>query len=163
MQSLKDLNIKDADTLYLKLWLQLARSSKAMEQQMETRFQKHFKQSLSRFDLLAQLDRFDPEWLPMGKLGSQLIASKGNITGLVDRMVSEKLIHRRPNPEDRRIIQVGLTDKGRALFEAMAVAHVDWAKLLLADLNHKDGEQLLKLLKDFNAVFKNKAADKAKW
>lgn len=154
MQSLKSLHMDDSETLYLKLWLQLAKSSKAIEQEMEARFQKNFKQSMSRFDVLSQLDRCDPEWLPMGKLAGQLIASKGNITRLVDRMISEGLIDRRPSPEDRRIIQVGLTEKGRALFEEMAVAHAEWAKTLLGNLDLEHGQSLLELLINVNKAFK---------
>ncbi len=155
MQSLKNLNMDDSETLYLKLWLQLAKSSKSIEQEMEARFQKNFKQSMSRFDVLSQLDRCDPDWLPMGRLARQLIASKGNITRLVDRMIQEGLIDRRPSPDDRRIIQVGLTDKGRALFEEMAIAHAEWARHLLGGLDQRQGESLLELLITANKVFKD--------
>ncbi|HCS28347.1 MAG TPA: MarR family transcriptional regulator [Spongiibacteraceae bacterium] len=153
MQRLKDLNVNDSDAIYLKLWLQLAKSSKAIEQEMEARFQKNFKQSMSRFDVLSQLDRCDPEWLPMGRLANQLIASKGNITRLVDRMIGEGLIDRRPSPEDRRIIQVGITDKGRTLFKEMAIAHAQWSKSLLGALDLKHGKQLLSLLVKVNKAF----------
>lgn len=85
-----------------------------------------------------------------GKLARQLLASRGNITRLVDRMIAEGLVDRRPSPEDRRIIQVGLTDKGRALFAEMVVAHAQWAKSLLKDLNAKKSAQLLELLIDMN-------------
>lgn len=154
MQSLKSLDMDDSETIYLKLWLQLAKSSKTIEQEMETRFQKNFKQSMSRFDVLSQLDRGDPEWLPMGQLARQLIASKGNITRLVDRMISEGLIDRRPNPEDRRIIQVGLTDKGRALFQEMAIAHAEWAKSLLGNLDLEHSKKMLEMLTHVNKAFK---------
>jgi len=153
MQSLKTLDMDDSETFYLKLWLQLAKSSKAIEQEMEARFQKNFKQSMSRFDVMSQLYRCAPEWLPMGKLAKQLIASKGNITRLVDRMILEGLIDRRPSPEDRRIIQVGLTDKGHALFEKMAIAHADWAKSLLGNLDLAHGPELLELLVNVNRAF----------
>ena len=154
MQSLKTLDMNDSDTIYLKLWLQLAKSSKAIEQEMEARFQKNFKQSMSRFDVMSQLDRCDPEWLPMGKLAQQLIASKGNITRLVDRMIMEGLIDRRPSPKDRRIIQVGLTDKGRLLFEDMAIAHAEWAQSLLGNLDLEHSQQMLEMLLDVNKAFK---------
>lgn len=154
MQSLKNLDMDDSETIYLKLWLQLAKSSKTIEQEMEARFQKNFKQSMSRFDVLSQLDREDPEWLPMGKLAKQLIASKGNITRLVDRMILEGLIGRRPSPGDRRIIQVGLTDKGRVLFEEMAIAHAEWAKSLLGNLDLEHSKQLLEMLLHVNQAFK---------
>ncbi|TQV81204.1 MarR family transcriptional regulator [Exilibacterium tricleocarpae] len=154
MQSLEDPAADDTDNLYLKLWLQLAKSSKAMEQEMEARFQRNFKQSLSRFDVMSQLQRYDPQWLPMGKLAAQLIASKGNITRLIDRMIVEGLLSRRASPEDRRMIQVGLTDKGRALFHEMAAAHANWAGLLLGNLDREHGHQLLELLLTVNSALK---------
>ncbi|MEX0827517.1 MAG: MarR family transcriptional regulator [Haliea sp.] len=154
MRSLKNMDMTESETIYLKLWLQLAKSSKAIEQEMESRFQRTYKQSMSRFDVLSQLDRCDPEWLPIGKLAKQLLSSRGNITRLVDRMIAEGLVDRRPSPEDRRIIQVGLTNKGRDLFTDMAVAHAQWAKSLLADLNPKKSIQLLDLLVDVNKAVK---------
>ena len=154
MQSPENRPVDNAEPLYLKLWLQLAKSSKAMEQEMEARFQKSFRQSLSRFDVMSQLHRCDPEWLPMGRLAGQLIASKGNITRLIDRMIVEGLIVRRSSPEDRRMIQVGLTDKGRALFEDMAAAHAAWAESLLGNLDREHGRLLLELLVTVNRAFK---------
>lgn len=150
MANPQDNDLQGDDALYLKLWLQLAKSSKSVEQEMEGRFQKHFKQSMSRFDVLSQLHRFDPEWLPMGKLASHLLASKGNITRLVDRMIAEGLIDRRPSPEDRRIIQVGLTAKGRDLFAEMAIAHAEWSQQLLGGTDPRQVKQLLKLLTALN-------------
>lgn len=154
MRSLKHREITDSETVYLKLWLQLAKSSKAIEREMEKRFQRSFKQSMSRFDVLSQLDRCDPEWLPIGKLAKQLLSSRGNITRLVDRMIAEGLVDRRPSPEDRRIIQVGLTGKGRDLFTEMAIAHAQWAESLFKDLSFKKSDQLLKLLIDINNTVK---------
>jgi len=147
----------DSNTLYLKLWLQMAKCSKTIEQEMEARFQKNFKQSLSRFDVMSQLNRCKPDRLPMGKLAQQLIASKGNITRLVDRMISEGLLDRQPGPEDRRVIQVGLTPKGQALFDEMAGAHAQWAEHLLNKLNLPDSHQLLDLLTRINREFSDES------
>lgn len=139
---------------HLKVWLQLARSSKSIEQEMETRFHQRFKQSMSRFDVLSQLYRYSPEGLPMGKVAEQLLASRGNITRLVDRMVNEHLIERSASPLDRRVIQIRITDKGQALFEEMAEQHAAWSKELLGDLTPMEIDQLLDLLKRANHAFK---------
>ncbi|WP_339669475.1 MarR family transcriptional regulator [Dasania marina] len=148
MEKLKNLQMDEMDTTYVKLWLLLAKNSKAIEQEMEARFHRNFKQSMSRFDVLSQLDRSDPEWLPVGKLAKKLIASKGNITRLVDRMIDEGLIDRRSSPEDRRIIHLGLTTKGRELFVEMAIAHAEWAKSMLDSLDPEHTQQLLALLNE---------------
>lgn len=139
---------------YLDAWEQLLRYSKALEQEMGNRFRKQFKQSLSRFDLLAQLSQRDPDWMPIGKLAKQLPGSNGNITGLVDRMIGEGLIHRRNSPADRRSIEVGLTDKGRELHGDMASAHADWTESLMDEcLPVKDAEQLVTMLGRANQAF----------
>ncbi|MCV6614722.1 MAG: MarR family transcriptional regulator, partial [Cellvibrionaceae bacterium] len=117
--------------IHLKVWLQLAKSSKSIEQEMETRFHQRYRQSMSRFDVLSQLYRYNPDGLPMGKVAEQLLASRGNITRLVDRMVNEHLIERCASPIDRRVIQIRMTRKGRQLFEQMAQAHADWSEELL--------------------------------
>ncbi len=139
---------------YLRVWLQLAKSSKSIEQEMETRFHQRFKQSMSRFDVLSQLYRYSPEGLPMGKVAEQLLASRGNITRLVDRMVNEHLIERSASPLDRRVIQIRITEKGLQLFEEMAQAHADWSHELLGDLTPLEIDQLLHLLKRANSAFK---------
>jgi len=158
MQTTSGSDSDDSSTLYLKLWLQMAKCSKTIEQEMEARFQKNFKQSLSRFDVMSQLSRCKPDRLPMGKLAQQLIASKGNITRLVDRMISEGLLDRQASPEDRRVIQVGLTSKGQTLFDEMAGTHAQWAEHLLNKLDLPDSRQLLDLLTRVNRAFSEDSA-----
>jgi DNA-binding MarR family transcriptional regulator len=56
-----------------------------------------------------------PAELTHGELASRLRCDKTNVTGLVDRLVRRELVRRRPDPEDRRVIKVGLTDQGTEL------------------------------------------------
>lgn len=140
--------------VYQQTWLQLLRYTKALEQEMSNRFRKHFKQSLTRFDLLTQLAEKDPQWMAIGKLAQQLLASNGNITGLVDRMTAEGLIERRHRSRDRRSVEVGLTDNGRALHRQMATAHTAWAHVLMSErLPVEKAEQLRSLLTRDNGAF----------
>ncbi|BFM09005.1 MarR family winged helix-turn-helix transcriptional regulator [Halioxenophilus aromaticivorans] len=141
-----------AQSSYLKLWLELARTSKTIEQQMEERLQTEFNQSFARFDVLSQLERFDPERLPMGVLAGNLLASKGNITRLIDRMIKDELIDRKPSPQDRRIIQVGFTNQGRQLFKKMAQAHAQWSSEILGGITKKDADRMLKMLRTLQAT-----------
>ena len=159
MNTLLKTDYSDSQTLastntYEETWLQLLCYSKALEQEMGNRFRKHFKQSLTRFDLLSQLTRQDPGRVTIGKLAQQLLASNGNITGLVDRMIAEGLIERHSRPGDRRSVEVGLTDKGRELYRQMASAHADWTQSLMSErLTVEDAEQLTALLKRANKAF----------
>ena len=74
------------------------------------------------------------------------MASGGNITGLLDRMVADDLIERRANPRDRRSFHVRTTKKGRNTFKEMTNDHAQWIENSLNDISEKDKEQLIKLL-----------------
>jgi DNA-binding MarR family transcriptional regulator len=51
----------------------------------------------------------------VGKLAAALSVTSANVTGIVDRLVKQGLVTRRENPEDRRMLLLQVTDKGRAL------------------------------------------------
>jgi DNA-binding MarR family transcriptional regulator len=74
------------------------------------------------------------------------MVSNGNVTGLVDRLVEQGLISRRPSPKDRRAQFVSLTAEGRRFFGAMARANGDWIADMLADLSSEEINTLMRLL-----------------
>ena len=84
--------------------------------------------------------------MAIGEIASKLMASGGNITGLLDRMVADDLIERRANPRDRRSFQVRTTKKGRNTFKEMTNDHTQWIEDALNEFSQKDKEQLIKLL-----------------
>ena len=51
--------------------------------------------TLPRFDLMAQLDSA-PNGMTLGELSQRMMVSNGNVTGLVERLVAEGLVDRRP-------------------------------------------------------------------
>lgn len=63
--------------------------------------------------LLAALDRHGP--LSIGDLASALGQSQPGITRMVGRMKTAGLVEARPDPEDKRISLIALTQKGEAL------------------------------------------------
>lgn len=141
----------EEQVLYLDVWQQLLRCSKTFEQEMGSRFRKHFNQSLIRFELLSQLTNKGQPWLPIGKVADQLIGSNGNITKLVERMVTEDLLMRRNVKNDRRINEISLTEKGKLLHFDMAFAHARWTQSLMDQrLPLADAEQLNVLLSRAN-------------
>ena len=137
---------KKSETLSLRLWLQLMKCTKAIESEMAGRFRRRHNQSLSRFDLLSQLYRIDEAWAPIGEVAVMVMASSGNITGLVDRMQADGLVMRRASPVDRRSFQVRMTEKGRIAFLEMTGDHAKWAGDALRGISDHDKELLIKLL-----------------
>jgi len=59
------------------------------------RLRREFNTTLPRFDLMAQLER-NPDGLKMGELSQRLMVTGGNITGVTDQLVRERLVKRQP-------------------------------------------------------------------
>lgn len=130
------------DKTALKLWLQLAKTSAALQAQVNARFRAQYGQSLARFDVLSQLARAPGQCLNVGVLSKMLIASPGNISRLLDRMQSEALLHRLPSKTDRRSTLIKITPKGSALFTEMAANHARWVEELLDGHGQKQLQDL---------------------
>ena len=129
----------------LRLWLRLLTCTTLVENEVRRRLREQFDITLPRFDLLAQLDRA-PKGMTLGELSQRMMVSNGNVTGLVDRLVEQGLINRRPSPKDRRAQIVSLTAAGRRFFRVMARENGDWIGEMFADLSAGDIETLLRLL-----------------
>jgi DNA-binding MarR family transcriptional regulator len=64
------------------------------------------------------------EPVPLGHLAERLSCVKSNITQLVDRLETDGLVARKPDPRDRRTKLAALTPAGRrALEEAARIQH----------------------------------------
>ena len=141
----------------LRLWLRLLTCTTLIENEVRRRLRDNFDITLPRFDLLAQLDRA-PNGMTLGELSQRMMVSNGNITGLVDRLVEQGLIRRKPHPSDRRVQIVSLTPEGQREFRTMARVNADWVGEIFAGLTEKDIEALMPLLAKAKA-----SARKALW
>jgi len=131
----------------LRVWLYLLKCVKYMEQEMSARFRRRFGSSLSRFDVLAHLDRAGAGGLSTSQLAARLLASRGNITRLLDRMEQDGLITRGSHAADRRISRVQLSARGSDLFRRMAPEHESWSHQVLAGLLPAEKDHLVRLLR----------------
>ncbi|WP_327406330.1 MarR family transcriptional regulator [Streptomyces sp. NBC_01288] len=57
---------------------------------------------------------------PMTEIADQVLMPAPSLTKLVDRMVADNLVHRRPDHSDRRRVLLHLTARGRALHQRAA-------------------------------------------
>ena len=131
----------------LRAWLYLLKCSKELDQIMSDRLRRYYNSSLSRFDVLAHLDQAGNEGLGISVLAGNLLASKGNITRLLDRMEQDGLIIRHRQTTDKRIHTIRLTEKGAELFNRMAPDHERWTHEILNVLDTNEQEELVRLLK----------------
>ena len=129
----------------LRLWLRLLGLTRQIEAELRRRLSAEFDMTLPRFDVLAALYR-DPSGLMMSQLSRRLKVSNGNVTGIVDRLVSEGLVLRTIPDGDRRASVVRLTESGRDRFEQIAPVHNSWIDELLSGANAKETTGAISLL-----------------
>ena len=73
--------------------------------------------SLAKLGVLSQLAAAG-EPLPLGALAERCACVRSNITQLVDRLETDKLVARADAPRDRRSVRAELTEEGRARYAA---------------------------------------------
>ena len=129
----------------LRLWLRLLTCTTLIEGEVRRRLRNDFDVTLPRFDLMAQLDK-TPDGMTLGELSSRMMVSNGNVTGLVERLVADGLLARKPAPNDRRANIVRLTASGRRAFRAMARAHEGWIAEIFSQLLPGEIDVLMRLL-----------------
>ncbi len=134
----------------LRLWIRLLRASRTIEAELRERLKKEFDTTLPRFDVMAALYRA-PEGMLMSDLSRFLLVSNGNVTGIVDRLVSEGLVARARRNGDRRTSMVRLTEEGSAAFAEIAAAHENWVGELLGNVSEDDARRLAGMLKSFRS------------
>src|SRR6516225_1456988 len=140
----------------LRLWIRLLRATRIVEAQTRELFKQQFNVTVPRFDVMAALYR-KPDGMLMSEIARFLIVSNGNVTGIVDRLVSEGLVARSQRNGDRRTSFITLTRRGRNAFESMASAHEHWIDELLGGVSARDAEQLSAKLKSFRSEWESEA------
>ncbi len=92
--------------------------------------------SIPQFDLLSTLT--EREGLSQQELAERLYVTKGNVSGLLDRMVEAGLVERRSIPGDRRSNALHLTPKGRDLANQGIEAQRSYVMRTLGTLSAQD-------------------------
>jgi DNA-binding MarR family transcriptional regulator len=123
----------------LRLWLRILACSQMVEQEIRTMLREKFDMTLPRFELLGALDRV-ADGLTMGELSQWLMVSKGNVTGVAERLSEDGLVKRQPTPTDRRSFVVTLTVKGRKLFREMEEEYEGLLDKLFEDVSVDDSD-----------------------
>ena len=129
----------------LRLWLRLLRATRAIEAELRERLRVQFQITLPQFDVMAALARRD-DGMSMTELSRMLIVSNGNVTGIIDRLVADKLVARSPAPHDRRSLVVKLTPRGQTQFATYARAHQEGIDRVLADFDAAEAETVIQHL-----------------
>ncbi|MCT8997480.1 MarR family winged helix-turn-helix transcriptional regulator [Chelativorans intermedius] len=138
------------DKQRLRLWIRLLRTTRIVEGELRERLKREFDTTLPRFDVMSALYR-RPEGMLMSDLSRFLLVSNGNVTGIVDRLVSDGFVMRTKKEGDKRTSVVRLTPAGVALFEKMAAAHERWITELLGSIETAEVHRLSEMLRAFRS------------
>ena len=115
--------------------------------------------TLPQFDVLAELARADERGFTFIELSHLLLVTSGNLTGIVDRLEREQLVRREPDPGDRRVIRIRLTNKGRRLTERMLPRHADDINQVLMKMPKDQLAQLGDLLGELRYYLHERAGE----
>jgi DNA-binding MarR family transcriptional regulator len=122
-----------------RVWFRLIRLEARMQAAVGERL-REIGVSIPQCDVLTTLT--EKEGVSQQELATRLYVTKGNISGLIDRLTEAGLVERRSIASDRRQHAIYLTDAGRRKAEtAIAVQH-RWIASTLGRMNGPDLEAL---------------------
>src|SRR5271163_2586573 len=99
------------------------------------------------FPLLVLIQRRGP--LGVGELADRVGRDYTTVSRQVAKLESLGLVARRTNPADRRVNEAVVTDKGRAMTDAIDAARERLVGSILASWSDQDLEDLTRLLRRF--------------
>ena len=138
----------------LRLWIRLLRAAHTIEAELREKLKGEFGSTLPRFDVMSALHR-QPDGMLMTDLSRYLLVSNGNVTGIIDRLVSDGFVQRTKRDGDRRTSVVRLTESGVSSFRKMAEAHEGWVDGLLNGVNPSEARTLAAMLKNFRSEWED--------
>lgn len=119
----------------LRVWFRFVRLNRRVEGQVTQRL-KVIGLSVPQFDLLSTLT--EREGISQSELAERLYVTKGNVSGLVDRLVQAGLVERRAILGDRRSYALHLTAEGRRLALAGMEAQRGYVAETLGQMTEAD-------------------------
>ncbi len=84
--------------------------------------------------------------LSLSELSERIRAQNSTVTGIIDRMERENLVTRERSKEDRRVVYIRLTAKGRRLAEEIPVEPMEIFRSALESLTATEVRELVKIL-----------------
>jgi len=100
----------------------------------------------NQYNVLRILRGSHPSRLACGDIADRMISRDPDITRLIDRLSARDLVDRVRSKRDRRVVEVGITGKGRAILRDLDVHVEHMPKALLGHLGSRKLAQLARLL-----------------
>lgn len=127
--------------VYLSLWRTYDRL-KSIEDELFARVDL----SAQQYNTLRLLEAVHPATISTSALGTKLISRAPDMTRLLDRLEERSLVQRERRSENRRVVEVGITDLGLQLLHELSesVRECHWRQL--GHLSENELNQIVDLL-----------------
>jgi DNA-binding MarR family transcriptional regulator len=155
----RDVRSPRFDSLHQEAYLNLWRTYDRLKSLEDELFAK-VDLSAQQYNALRLLEASHPATVPTLTLGTLLISRAPDMTRMLDRLEERGLVHRERRPENRRVVEVGITTAGLKLLDELAQSVQDCHKRQLGHLTAKDLKQLVELL---HAVRRPHEDDDSTW
>ncbi len=105
----------DINTIHAVAYFNLLKTGSWVEEKIKNAL-KPFNLTHAQLNALYILFESDPEPVTASELKKKILVSNPDVTRLLDRLVKKGYVLRKTCPENRRQIDISLTDPGRKLF-----------------------------------------------
>lgn len=92
----------------------------------------------------------------MGEVAQDLGITVGTLTTAINKLIKKEYVERKRIEEDRRVVLVELTKKGKLAYRVHEKFHKDMIKATVDGLNENEEEILTSSLEKLNVFFKEK-------
>jgi MarR family transcriptional regulator, 2-MHQ and catechol-resistance regulon repressor len=129
------------------LWVRFLRFSLLSHKQLENDLEK-LDLTPPQFYVLATIGYAGG--LPFGEIGAKMMVTVSNLTGIVDRLEEKKLVIRRRDEHDRRVVHVVLTEKGAKLYKSTIPLFEKSVSRIFSTLDKSEQRELSALFRKLN-------------
>ena len=133
------------DSVEQEAYLQLWRTYDRLREVEANAFEPHGI-TAQQYNALHILQSVNLQYMPTAELASRLVSRAPDMTRMLDKLEAKRLIVRRRGAENRRIVEVALTQLGSSLIAEIAT---DIRRCNKEQLGHLGNENLRQLIADF--------------
>lgn len=90
--------------------------------------------------------------LSMNELSKAMNVDNSTMTRMVDQLVDKALVYRKPDEKDRRLVRIGLTDKGRELHADLESELKNFYKTALDGISEEERLGIIRSLEQLNTA-----------
>ncbi|MEM2146319.1 MAG: MarR family transcriptional regulator, partial [Candidatus Jordarchaeaceae archaeon] len=124
-----------------------------IDKELDSYLQRKCQITLQQFHILAFLyfSMLKDKRVSLSEIADNLMVTKGNVTGLIERLKKQKYVKRTRCKSDRRQILVEITSEGSAKLESAVLHHKKFMQNIMESLlTEEERLQFHRLLKKIN-------------